>query len=321
MSNSSISKFTLNFFVTALSLLPLPLLRVISELLAFVVYYLLRYRRKVVRRNLNASFSNKSLDEIKKIERSYYRHFCYQIISTFKLLAFKPEELKEHISFENVELLQRLKAEGNKPILLMMGHFGNWEYLSASQQFLGPLGFRVHQIYRPLRSKAVDDLFRRIRERFGSYGVAKNDVGRTLIKLCRDENSPETALLVFIADQTPRGKNVHYWTEFLGQATAFFTGAERLAKKLDLSVVYADVFALSRDHYKVRFELMKKANDSGHPFDVTELYARYMEQTIMRNPALWLWSHRRWKESTSDFPDAGYSDELLAKGYPKPKCD
>ena len=156
---------------------------------------------------------------------------------------------------------------------------------------------RLWQIYRPLNNKAVDRLFIYLRTRFGSYGMKKNDTVRDMMTLKR-ENSKN--IVIFIADQTPSKANLHYWTTFLNQDTAILNGAERIARKLDLPVIFLDVQKVKRGYYTVEFKLMTAHAKETAENEITESYARMTEKMILRNPAYWLWTHKRWKYKRED---------------------
>ena len=173
---------------------------------------------------------------------------------------------------------------------MLMGHYGNWEWFSASS--LVYTESRLWQIYRPLNNKAVDRLFIFLRTRFGSYGMKKNDTVRDMMTLKR-ENSKN--IVIFIADQTPSKANLHYWTNFLNQDTPMLNGAERIARKLDLPVIFLDVQKVKRGYYTVEMKIMTAHAKQTAENEITESYARMTEKMILRNPAYWLWTHKRWK--------------------------
>ena len=248
----------------------------------------------MVRDNLTRCFPEKSLQEIRRIERRFYYNFTYQILSSFKLLTYSQAQLRRHISFENLDVLIRLRAEGHPAILLMMGHFGNWEYFSGSQAIIKDLGLQIYQIFRPLKSTSSDRLMHRIRERFGSRGIAKHDVPRELLRLVRNPIPTETPLVIFIADQSPAYAG-SYWTTFFGRETAFFNGTEKLGRKFSLPVVYMDVEKTGHDVFTGTIKLLHHPQDDSPEGSITEEYVRLMEATIRRDPSQWLWSHRRWK--------------------------
>lgn len=282
-------------WVKLLALLPLRALYVLSDVLYFVIYRVIRYRVGVVRANLEASFPGKDGGELLLLERKFYRHFADYAVETLKLAHITLEELQRRARVLNPELLDRLMDGGKPCCLLLMGHFGNWEWFSGSSSRLKD--GRLYQIYRPLGNKAVDKLFIRLRTRFGSAGIPKNDTGREVVRLARGK---VRSAVIFLADQTPSPGNLHYWTRFLNRDTAILTGAERLARKLDTPVVFLDVRMPERGYYTLELQLIA-ANPKDTPEHwITEEYARRMERCILRKPEGWLWTHKRWKYKRSD---------------------
>lgn len=271
-------------------LLPMRMLYVLSDILYVLIYRIFRYRRKVVRRNLAASFPDKSTPELRALERRFYHHFSDYIVETIKLTHISLEEIQRRARVRNPEVVDRLMAEGHPCVILLMGHYGNWEWFSASASQFADL--RIYQIYRPLKNKAVDRLFILLRTRFGSCCIKKNDTVRDMIRLKKDKIR---AIVIFLADQTPSKANLHYWTNFLHQDTAMLTGAERIARKLDLPVVYIDTQKARRGYYTVDLKLLAEYPKETPENYITERYARLLEQMIERDPAYWLWTHKRWK--------------------------
>ena len=277
------------------ALLPMRALYVLSDILYVLVYRIIRYRVKVVRKNLTNSFPEKSEAELQKLEREFYHHFADYIVETIKLAHISLEELQRRAYLRNTELVDQLMAEGHTCFILLMGHYGNWEWFSGSTSRFKDS--RIYQIYRPLSNKAFDQLFIHLRTQFGSYGIKKQDTVREVIQLKKDKTP---CVVIFIADQTPSRNNLHYWTTFLNQDSAILTGPERLAKKLNLPVIFLDTKQVKRGYYTVDMKLL-----TDHPKDtpdnwITEQYARLMEKCILRNPAGWLWTHKRWKYNRTD---------------------
>lgn len=277
------------------ALLPMRALYVLSDILYVLVYRIIRYRVKVVLKNLTNSFPEKSEAELLKLEREFYHHFADYIVETIKLAHISLEELQRRAYLRNPELVDQLMAEGHTCFILLMGHYGNWEWFSGSTSRFKDS--RIYQIYRPLSNKAFDQLFIHLRTQFGSYGIKKQDTVREVIQLKKDKTP---CVVIFIADQTPSRNNLHYWTTFLNQDSAILTGPERLAKKLNLPVIFLDTKQVKRGYYTVDMKLL-----TDHPKDtpdnwITEQYARLMEKCILRNPAGWLWTHKRWKYNRTD---------------------
>ncbi len=270
---------------------PLKFLYFLSDMLYFPVYYLVRYRRKMVRRNLTNAFPDKSKKEILKIEKAFYHHFCDYIFETIKMLHISDEEMKRRFVFKNIELIRECLNK-KQSCLLLLGHYGNWEWVTSIMLWVENPDTVIGEIYRPLKNKAFDAFFHKLRSRFHSVGIAKNDTLREIVKIRR---TGKTMLLGFISDQKPSIRNIHYWTPFLNQETAVLTGAERIAGQIGAMVTYLDVVQVKRGYYEAEIRLVADNPAETAEFEITERYIRMMETTILRNPSGWLWTHNRWK--------------------------
>ena len=273
------------------AVLPLPILYLLSDILYFFIFYVARYRRKVVINNIKNSFPDKSENENKRLERRFYRHFADYIVETIKLAGISQKELLRRAYVQNPELILDLLDKGHTCIILSMGHYGNWEWFSGVSSCLNGRA-NIHQIYRPLTNKAFDRLFIYIRTRFNSFGIKKNDTVRDMITLKRNKTH---ALVAFIADQTPNKANLHYWTTFLNQDSAILTGPEKIAKKMDIPVVFIDTIKVKRGFYTINIIPITEKPKETPEYYITNKYVELMERCIMRDPAYWLWSHKRWK--------------------------
>ena len=194
------------------ALLPMRALYVLSDILYVLIYKIAGYRVKVVRRNITASFPDKSKAELRQLERRFYHHFADYIVETIKLAHISLDEIQQRAYLRNPELVDQLMEKGHTCFILTMGHYGNWEWFSGSTTRFEDS--RIYQIYRPLNNKAFDKLFADLRTQFGSFGIKKNDTIRDIIKLKQDKTK---SVVIFLADQTPSKANLHYWTEFLHQ--------------------------------------------------------------------------------------------------------
>ena len=277
------------------AILPMPVLYLLSDIFYILVYYVVRYRRKIVAENLKNSFPHKTENERLLLERRFYRHFSDYIVETIKLAHISQEELLKRAVIRNPEAVLDMMNRGFTTFLMVMGHYGNWEWFSGTAPWFAGRT-TICQIYRPLKNKAFDRLFAYLRTRFHSLGIKKNEALRDIINLKRNNSS---ALVVFIADQTPSKANLHYWTEFLNQESAIHVGPERIAKKLALPVIFAETQKTGRGYYAVEFKVITEHADETPDFWITEQYARMMETCILRDPAYWLWTHKRWKHKRS----------------------
>lgn len=277
------------------ALLPLKVLYIFADILYIPLYYIIRYRVKVVRNNLKNSFPDKNTKELRQIEKEFYHHFCDYFVETIKLLHITDSEIRERITFDNMDIVKDL-MEDNKSCIMFLGHYANWEWVpSITLEFTD--GTLLGQIYRPLKNKAFDNIFLKLRSRFGSVSIPKNNTLRSMIEFKKENKK---VLIGFMSDQTPSVANIHYWTNFLNQETPVYTGVERIAKKTGFSVTYLDIIKTGRGKYKCYVKLITTDPKNEPEFAITEKYIREMEKTILRHPAYWLWTHKRWKHKRSD---------------------
>lgn len=273
---------------------PLGILYRVSDLLAPIVYHIVRYRRKLVRKNLTESFPDKSPKEIKRIERQFYRNFTDNFIEALKLLGISDREMRRRVIFEGMDRVNEYFNQG-KTIIAYFAHTANWEWapsitLWTDKRLDTDVVFA--QVYRPLRNKRFDRLFLRLRSRFGSHSFKKATVMRDIIRL-RSKGMP--SITGFMSDQKPSHGDLGHITTLLNHPTAMISGTEQLARRLGAAVVYMDMVRLCRGHYRVRIVDMAADASLTAPGELTERYTALLQHTIESDPAGWLWSHNRWK--------------------------
>ena len=280
------------------SCLPMWFLYAISSFVSAILFYVIRYRRKVVHQNIKESYPALSDKERWKIERRFYVYFCDILMESVKFFSISEKEIRKRMQFKGLELLEDSCRRG-KSCGFFLGHYGNWEWISSIPLWLDPKIGKCTQLYHPLENYVTDRLISYTRERFGSTNIPTNESIRHFVKY-RKEGRP--ILVGFIADQAPFWSNIYYWTSFLNHPeTPVFTGAERIMKKFDMDVYYMDVQRVSRGHYVVECKLITTKPNDCEDFYLTETYTRMLEETINRAPAYWLWSHRRWKRTKEDW--------------------
>lgn len=295
--SSKIGYSFLYVLAMAHAILPLRVLYVFSDILYVLAYHLVGYRKKVVRLNLKKSFPEKSESERLQIEKDFYKHLCDYFFETIKLLHISEDEMKKRMVFHNLDIITDTLEEGQS-CFLFLGHYGNWEWVPSIMLQMPNDSF-VGQIYRPLTNKAFDKLFLKIRGRFGTYGIKKNDTLREVVRL---RKQGKKMLIGFIADQTPSQPNIGYWSTFLNQETPFLIGVEKISKMINATVAYLDVEKKARGMYEGTCRLITSSPAKEEEFFITEQYVRSIEKTIERNPSFWLWSHKRWKYNKANMP-------------------
>ncbi len=275
--------------------MPWKCIRFLSRFIAFLAYKVFAYRRRLVEENITLCFPQKNEAERRLIVKDFYNHLVSVLLSSPKLLSLSKEVIKEkHLHAKGLECFSYLQAKGKKHFIVLTGHCGNWELFSAGQVYFDDLGLRQEQLYRPLKNKAFDDVQKDLRSHYGAIATPKAKIGRRMLEVIRNKDS-EGTVFAFISDQTPSKGHVGLWTNFLNRETAFLDGAERLAKKFDLPVIYLDVTRKGETLYEGSFKIISEsAKDEDDGF-ITQSYVRLLEETIKRSPSEWLWSHKRWK--------------------------
>ncbi len=278
--------------LSAFAYLPLRAMYVLSDIAFLLVYYVARYRRRVVDDNLAQCFPDMDQKARAAIRRQFYRNFCDTFVEAVKLLHISDKEICQRMQFENTALIDELLSQG-KSVAVYFSHCGNWEWApSVTLHTTHHQGVEYCQVYRPLRNHAFDALMLRIRSRFGSLSFAKATVFRDLVHLKRDNVLTVTG---FMSDQKPSHNDPTVVTMFLNRPTAFISGTETLARRMCLAAIYWDMEKTARGHYRITCRLLDDGTHAGEPGTLTRNYAAMLQDTITRNPAIWLWTHKRWK--------------------------
>jgi KDO2-lipid IV(A) lauroyltransferase len=269
-------------------LLPFPLFYLFSDLLFLLGYYAIGYRKKVIHGNLRNAFPDKTEAEIKAIGKKYYHFMIDLFMETFKILVMTPKQLETRFTFDNSTHILDPFIERKQSIIFVLGHYGNWEWCGQSFQLKHK--FQQDVLYHQLSSGFFEWITYKLRTRFGVLPIPMQVSIKEMIR--RKNMLIATA---FLADQTPSNKDASHWMTFMNQDTPVFLGTEKIAKKMNLPVVFVHIHKLKRGHYQTSFELI-----TGSPKDtpdnwITEQHTKILEQDIIKRPELWLWSHRRWK--------------------------
>lgn len=275
-------------FLWLLAWLPLRVQFIFSDFLYFVIYRLVGYRKDIVRSNLSRSFPEKSTGELRRIERDFYRHLCDSFFEWMYPLHHSAKAVQKRYVVKNPEVINALYDKG-KSVAGVLGHYGNWEFLSTL-----PLSVKhkVWAIHKPLKNPYFNNLINGLRSKFGVHMMTTTAAFKTLMLEAR---KGETTMTYFLADQSPQRSKIKHWTTFLNQETPVFLGAEQIAAKLDMAVVFFNIRKTGRGRYELYFELLAENPAELPEFAVTDLHVRALEKAIRRDPAPWLWSHRRWK--------------------------
>ena len=293
-----------------ISLLPLWVFYRLSDGLYYLVYHVVRYRRRVVYANLRSSFPEKSEAEIERIAKDFYSFFCDYIVETLKFFSMGEKNIRKRMKFEGLGQVKEDFANG-RSVSVYLGHYCNWEWISSLGLHLDE---QCGQIYHPLENATVDRLFLYMRGRFKAQSIKMDDTFLTILKWKKEGRKN---IVGYIADQVPGYNNIHYWADFLHHDTPVFTGAERISKIMDTAVYYIDVERPRRGYYVARFIKIADSLNEHPVFFATEQYFRLLEKNIQRAPQYWLWSHKRWKRTREEF-NRMFTEEERKKRLSKP---
>jgi len=275
-------------FLWVISILPFRMLYAFSDAVYVLIYHIIGYRKKTVAYNLNLVFPDKSEKEIKRITKAFYHHLCDMILESIKSMTISEAEMKKRFTFSNVELINDLEKQ-NKSIALMCAHYGSWEWIFILQSYVEAKGYAV---YKRLANKHFDKLVRGIRAKYNSYLITTKETVPTLIKAKR---AGELTINGFVSDQSPKVGKAFHWNEFMGIKVPVHTGAEMLAKKLDMAVVFFRVKRLKRGFYETTFETIAVNPKEFENYEITDIFLKLVEKQIYEAPEYYLWTHKRWK--------------------------
>ncbi len=283
-----------------MSLLPMGVLHFISDLVYYPLYYVVRYRRKIVHKNLVNAFPDKTEKEIEKIEKKFYSAFCDYVMETVKLMSMSPEKIKKHLRFEGTEEVERLASQEGRSCVVYMGHTFNWEFVTSLPLHFKDPKIQFGQIYHPLANKAMDRLFLELRNQYGAESISMANTLRRILQL----NKAKTPFVIgFIADQVPHWEAIDYWMEFFHQETPVFTGTEKIARRTDSAVFYMSLRKERRGCYVATFHKLSDDASKTEENELTHQYYQLLEKKISENPELWLWTHRRWKRTKAKYQE------------------
>ena len=285
-------KFLTKFLITPLlifiSWLPFWLLYFISDLFYYILYYGIKYRRKIVRKNLELSKVAKNTKDLIRIEKKFYRHLTDVFFEMFKFYSISPEEMKKRFYIENPEIFYQLEKK-NKSVMFMTSHYGGFEWFLSINYHVPQLPFAV---YTPLSNKSLDSLIKKFRLRHGSKLISRYKAGSYIKKQIKEN---KLFLYGMAADQSAQIRSITYWKEFLGVKVPVFTGSERIAKQHGIPVVFGKVVKIKRGHYKVVVDLISEFPNEYKDYQITDIYIKKLEKQIREIPEYYYWTHNRFK--------------------------
>lgn len=276
-----------------MQLLPLGFHYFIADILYVLVYHVVGYRKGVVARNLRKSFPEKSPDELKAIEKQFYRGFADIFIETLYCTHINVEKQQHRLEVVNFKPIQDLLDKGEN-VLVVAGHFGNWEFM---QLFKERVDVNKYFVYKKINNKTFDQFYRRLRGK----AATPLEMKKVFRRLISDIQNKENYIAYFISDQRPVKPEIKHWVNFMNQDTPVMLGTEKIALKTNAVIYYMEIVRLKRGYHRVNFELLFEDSSKTKQYEITDAFMRRLEQSIREHPAQYLWTHKRWKFNKADF--------------------
>ena len=275
------------------SILPFKILYFVSDCLYVLLYYGLGYRKKVVTNNLKLVFPEKPEKEIDTLRKKFYKHLCDMFLEMAKTMTISETQLKKRFKILNPEELKRLENL-NKSVILIFGHYASWEWSIVIQNYIN---FKGLAVYKRLANKYFDKLVKDIRSKFNTDLISTKDT----IQIINDNESKGIKSITgFLSDQSPRLTKEVYWGTFMGIDVPCYTGAERLAKKLDLTTAYLKVTKVKRGFYEAEIITLAENPSEFKDYELTDMFLREVEKQICAAPEFYFWTHKRWKHKKTN---------------------
>ncbi len=278
------------FIIKTLSYIPFWMLYAISDIMYYPLYYVIRYRREIVRKNLTESFPEKSLSEIITIEKKFYRFFMDMLLESSKIASISPDEMRKRMKFVNIDKTNKLLDEG-KSLAFFMGHFCNWEWMTSVGLWIKD-DVVCAQVYHKLINETFDKIIKQMRERMGNICVEMRHTARFVASM-KAEN--RACMVALIADQSPKRKQIKHYVKFLNHMVPVLVGPEKIANHFGYMPIFVNAKIVKRGYYECEFSLLHNDPTSLPDYKLTDLYFERLEDEIRKHPECYLWTHNRFK--------------------------
>ena len=278
------------FIIKTLSYIPFWMLYAISDIMYYPLYYVIRYRREIVRKNLTESFPEKSLSEIITIEKKFYRFFMDMLLESSKIASISPDEMRKRMKFVNIDKTNKLLDEG-KSLAFFMGHFCNWEWMTSVGLWIKD-DVVCAQVYHKLINETFDKIIKQMRERMGNICVEMRHTARFVASM-KAEN--KACMVALIADQSPKRRQIKHYVKFLNHMVPVLVGPEKIANHFGYMPIFVNAQRVKRGYYECEFSLLHNDPTSLPDYKLTDLYFERLEDEIRKHPECYLWTHNRFK--------------------------
>ncbi|GLU44685.1 lysophospholipid acyltransferase family protein [Allomuricauda sp. NBRC 101325] len=271
-----------------ISRLPFKVIYFISDGVYALLYYVIGYRKKVVRNNLELVFPEKSIKERLAIEKKFYKHMCDMFLEMIKTMGISKKEIQKRFTVTNIEVLHDLEDKGINT-MLMLPHYASWEWVLSLNLQIKSKGYGI---YQKIQNKYFDKMVRDIRSKFNTQLISTKE-SRKILKAANE--SKELTMVGIISDQSPMVGRAKYWTEFMGIMVPAHVGGEEICKHNNFVPVYLKVKKLKRGYYQGTFKVLFDDPTVVPDYKITDAFLQETEKSILEAPEYYFWTHKRWK--------------------------
>lgn len=270
------------------SILPFRLLYLLSDGVYILMYHIIGYRKKTVRENMALALPHLSKEERLKIEKKSFRHLCDMFLEMIKTMTISQKEMDKHFQYTNLEVYQNLEKKG-KSIALLCAHYASFEWVISMNKYITFDGFAI---YKKISNPYFDKLVKNIRSKFRAYLITTKE---TIDVIEQNHQADRLCVYGFAGDQSPKADKAHHWGTFMGVTVPIHTGAEMLAKRFDMNVIYLRVKRVKRGYYEATFEVLSEDVKSIPDYEISDAFIRNVEKQILEAPEFYFWTHKRYK--------------------------
>jgi len=275
-------------FLWCISILPFRLLYLFSDFTYLIIYYIIGYRKKTVRENLALALPHLTNQERLVIEKKSFQHLCDMFLEMIKTMNISNTEINKRFAFTNLEAYQKLE-EQDKSIAMMLAHYASYEWVISMNSYVT---YNAFAIYKKIANPYFDKLVRKIRSRYKAELITTKETIPTIVT---NNKNKLLSIYGFASDQSPKITSAFHWQKFMGIEVPVHTGAEMLAKKYNMNVIFLKVKKVKRGYYQASFEVLSENASAVPNYEITDKFLKLVEQQIYEAPEYYLWTHKRWK--------------------------
>lgn len=271
-----------------ISILPFPVFYLVSDGVCFLTYRVIGYRKKTVRENLALALPHLSETERRNIEKKFYSHLCDMFLEMIKTLSISQKEIEKRFTFSNLDVYLELEKK-NKSVAVLCAHYASYEWVISMNYYIHHKGYGI---YKKIANPYFDKLVKKIRSKFKAELITTKE---TIATIANNYTNGELSLYGFASDQSPKKNAAYHWAPFMGHEVPVHTGAEMLAKRFDMNVIFLRTKKIKRGYYEASFEVLSDDVKAVPNYEITDRFLQLVEQQILEAPEYYLWTHKRWK--------------------------